>query len=138
VVWREADTPKGIGDMPHTWVGSDFVRSVLTMFAYERERDTTLVVAAGLPDAWVRDSAGIGVQGLRTYGGALSYTLRPSGKRIIAELSGPVDLSVWKIALASPLSRPLKAVKVDGKAVRVPASGEVQIRALPAKVELTY
>ena len=31
-------TPKFIGDMPHTWVASDFIRSVLDMFAYERDR----------------------------------------------------------------------------------------------------
>ena len=43
VVWRDPKTPKFIGDMPHTWVGSDFVRSVRAMFVYERERDTALV-----------------------------------------------------------------------------------------------
>ncbi len=138
VVWRNPDTPKSIGDMPHTWVGSDFIRSVLTMFAFERERDTALVLAAGIPDAWVRDSSGVGVQGLRTYGGELSYTIRPAGKRIVADLSGSVDLSVWKLILASPLGKPIRGVKVDGKTVRVPAEAEVRINHLPAKVELTY
>jgi hypothetical protein len=138
VVWRNPDTPKAIGDMPHTWVGSDFIRSVLTMFAYERERDTALVLAAGIPDSWVRDSAGVGVQGLRTYGGEISYSIRPAGKRIVAEISGSADLSVWKLVLASPLGRPLRGVKVDGKTVRVPAEAEVRINHLPAKVELTY
>ena len=138
VVWRNPDTPKAIGDMPHTWVGSDFIRSVLNMFAYERERDTALVVAAGIPDAWIRDSAGVGVQGLRTYGGELSFTIRPAGKRIIAELSGNIDVSRWKLLLASPLGRPLRGVKVDGKVIPVPGSAEVPITRLPAKVELTY
>ena len=32
------DAPQFLGDLPHTWVGSDFVRSVLDMLAYERER----------------------------------------------------------------------------------------------------
>ncbi len=29
VVWKDPRTPKFIGDMPHTWVGSDFLRSVV-------------------------------------------------------------------------------------------------------------
>jgi hypothetical protein len=27
VVWREPRAPRFIGDMPHTWIGSDFIRS---------------------------------------------------------------------------------------------------------------
>jgi hypothetical protein len=138
VVWRNPDTPKAIGDMPHTWVGSDFLRSVLDMFAYERERDSALVVAAGIPDAWIRDSAGVSVEGLRTCGGELSFRIHPAGKRIIAELSGNIDLSRWKLILASPLGKPLRGVRVDGKASRVPGSAGVRIMRLPAKIELTY
>jgi hypothetical protein len=138
VVWRNPDTPKAIGDMPHTWVGSDFVRSVLNMLAYERERDSAIVVAPGIPDAWVRDSAGVSIQGLRTYGGELSFRIHPAGKHIIADLSGNIDLSRWKLILASPLGKPLRGVTIDGKALRVPGSAEVQIKRLPAKVELTY
>ena len=44
-----ATTPRFIGDMPHTWVGSDFIRSVLDMLAYERGRDGALVLGAGVP-----------------------------------------------------------------------------------------
>lgn len=32
VIWRENRKPHFIGDLPHTWVGSDFVRSVLTLY----------------------------------------------------------------------------------------------------------
>src|SRR5438874_3103532 len=63
-----------IGDMPHTWVGTDFVRSVLDMLAYERERDTALVVAAGVPASWLADS-GVAVRGLHTRWGTLGYRL---------------------------------------------------------------
>ena len=48
VVWHDRDTPKFIGDMPHTWVGSDYIRSVLDMFAYDRASDSALVVGAGI------------------------------------------------------------------------------------------
>lgn len=32
VVWKEERAPRFIGDMPHTWVGSDFIRSVLDLY----------------------------------------------------------------------------------------------------------
>ena len=50
VVWRDPKTPKFIGDMPHTWVGSDYIQRFLDMLAYERESDSTLVIGAGVPE----------------------------------------------------------------------------------------
>src|SRR6185436_16886772 len=44
VSYRDRRSPRYLGDLPHTWVGSDFVRSVLDMLAYERGRDSALVV----------------------------------------------------------------------------------------------
>jgi len=81
VVWNGERRANFIGDMPHTWVGTDYVRSVLSMFAYERERDSSLVVAAGVPAEWAADS-GVVVRGLRTRWGPLGFTLQraPAGR----------------------------------------------------------
>src|SRR5207245_8821854 len=49
VVGSEARKPRFVGDMPHAWIASDFIRSALDLFAYERESDRTLVLAAGIP-----------------------------------------------------------------------------------------
>ena len=76
VVWREPETPRFIGDMPHTWVGSDFIRSVLDLFAYEHEADGSLVVAAGIPDRWLAGGDTLSVRGLRTWYGPLDVALR--------------------------------------------------------------
>jgi hypothetical protein len=76
VVWRDPETPRFIGDMPHTWVGSDFIRSVLDLFAYEREADSSLVVAAGIPDRWLEGGEAVSVRGLRTWYGPLDVTAR--------------------------------------------------------------
>ena len=46
VVWNEPRMPKFIGDMPHGWVGSDFLRSFLDLFAYEGAGGS-LVLGAG-------------------------------------------------------------------------------------------
>ncbi|HET9131247.1 MAG TPA: coagulation factor 5/8 type domain-containing protein, partial [Terriglobia bacterium] len=37
VVWHNPDEAKFIGDMPHSWVGSDFINAFRSMFAYERD-----------------------------------------------------------------------------------------------------
>ena len=74
VVGREPREPRFIGDMPHAWVASDFIRSALDLFAYERESDHALVLAAGIPADWL-DGDGIAVDGLRTTYGALGYRI---------------------------------------------------------------
>jgi hypothetical protein len=74
VVGREPNKPRFVGDMPHAWIASDFIRSALDLFAYERESDRSLVLAAGVPADWL-DGDGIAVQGLRTTYGPLSYRL---------------------------------------------------------------
>ena len=50
VVYREPRTAKFIGDLPHTWCGSDFLNSVRMMFLYERQADDALVLLAGIPE----------------------------------------------------------------------------------------
>ena len=74
VVAREPRKPFFLGDVPHAWVASDYVRSVLDMFAYERESDKALVIGAGIPDAWL-DGEGVSVVGLRTSYGLLDYSI---------------------------------------------------------------
>jgi hypothetical protein len=66
--------PRFIGDMPHGWVASDFIRSVLDMLAYERESDAALVLAAGVDPDWL-DGQGLTVRDLHTPWGPLGYRL---------------------------------------------------------------
>lgn len=78
VVWREPRTPKFIGDMPHTWVGSEFIHSMLDLLAYVREPDGALVLGAGLKPDWKE----VSVRGLRTEYGPLEYTVTPEGSGV--------------------------------------------------------
>jgi hypothetical protein len=79
VVWHDPTLARFIGDMPHTWVGSGYIRSIRSMFAYEREGDHALVLAAGLPGEWVTSAPGVAVKRLPTYYGILNYSLGPDG-----------------------------------------------------------
>ena len=79
---RELRKPRFVGDMPHGWVASDFMRAALDLFAYEREADRALVLAAGLPPQWL-EGEGVAVENLRTPYGRLSYAIQ---NHIIARL----------------------------------------------------
>ena len=79
VVGRDPRRSRFIGDMPHAWVASDFIRSTLDRFAYER--GDALVLAAGVPAQWL-DREGIAVEHLRTPHGELSYRLKHDAHRL--------------------------------------------------------
>jgi hypothetical protein len=138
VVWRDSSAPKYIGDMPHTWVGSDFIRSVRAMFAYERESDTALVVGAGIVESWLSDSAGVGVGNLPTTYGNLTFTIRKQGTQVVAVLSGDMNMPQGKIVLRSPLAAKLKSVLVDGRTTEAFTDREVRLPKLPARVAMAY
>jgi hypothetical protein len=76
VVGRDLREPRFIGDMPHAWISSDYIRSALDLFVYERDTDQALVLAAGLPMGWIDSATGVGVRDVRTPHGALTYGLR--------------------------------------------------------------
>src|SRR3546814_15239759 len=57
VVSRTPRKPFFVGDLPHAWVASDFVRAALDMFAYARDVDDSIVLAAGTPVEWFEGQA---------------------------------------------------------------------------------
>jgi hypothetical protein len=51
VVGRKPREIRFIGDMPHAWVASDFIRAALDLFAYQQ--DGAIVLGAGLDAGWL-------------------------------------------------------------------------------------
>ena len=135
VVDRDPRHARFIGDMPHTWVGSDFIRSFLDMLAYERDRDQTLVVAAGVPRAWIDDPEGIVLSGLRTRWGALSYRARTEDGVMLVDVAGGMVIPAGGVLLDLPLTRPPRRVTVDGHRIAAKL-GPIHIHSLPAHVEV--
>ncbi|MFO0857175.1 MAG: discoidin domain-containing protein [Phycisphaerales bacterium] len=90
VVWNDPKTPKFLGDMPHTWCGSDFLNSVLNMFAYTQETKdgTQLVCFAGIPKAWVDSGEAIELHGLRTQFGEISLRMKRDDNVVSAIIVG--------------------------------------------------
>ncbi|MHB0968758.1 MAG: galactose-binding domain-containing protein [Thermoanaerobaculia bacterium] len=88
VIFPNPKTPRFIGDMPHTWVGSDFIRSMIDMLVIDEgaldDGQGLLRIAPGLPAAWLRE--GVTVRNLQTPYGPLSYTVREDNGKIFASV----------------------------------------------------
>jgi len=87
VISRLKREPHFIGDLPHTWVGSDFIRAVLDLFVYADRETGSLVIGAGLPRSWLQGE-GIRVHGLRTPYGKVSYTAHDGSGQVRVDLKG--------------------------------------------------
>jgi hypothetical protein len=87
VISRLKREPHFIGDLPHTWVGSDFIRAVLDLFVYADWETGALVIGAGLPRSWLQGE-GIKVQGLKSPYGEVSYTAREESGQVRVDLEG--------------------------------------------------
>ncbi|WP_347304547.1 discoidin domain-containing protein (plasmid) [Croceibacterium sp. TMG7-5b_MA50] len=75
VVGRDPREIRFIGDMPHAWVASDFIRAALDLFAYEDIGADRLVLAAGLTPTWLAGD-GVRISGLRTRWGTINFAGR--------------------------------------------------------------
>jgi hypothetical protein len=132
VVGRDTRRPRFVGDMPHAWVASDYASAVLDLFAYERDLDSALVLAAGVPAGWLHGT-GIEVKGLRTQYGALSYSIQQEGTRVIARIDEGLRLPPGGIILVWPGSEAPGSATVNDKPA--PWDGnELRIRELPASI----
>lgn len=116
--WGEVVTPTPrkpffLGDLPHAWVGSDFVRSALDMFAYVREVDGSLVLAAGVPAAWLDE--GVALRGMRTPQGTVGYSLRRDGDALLLNVAAGSGLPEGGLVLQWPYSSVPGATTIDGQ-----------------------
>ncbi len=132
VVGRDARQARFVGDMPHAWVASDFIRSTLDLFAYERDGDRALVLAAGIPARWLQ-GRGIAVESLRTPYGQLSYSLRQQGSRTLLHLASGARIPPGGFVFIWPEAQPPRSTRVNGRLARW-QNGELVIRELPAEV----
>ena len=136
VVSFERRQPRYLGDMPHGWVGSDYMRSVLDMLEHFRARDQAIVLAAGVQAAWL-EGPGVVVKNLTVSAGSLDYRLRRRNGRIEAEIHGQLELPSGGIVLCAPGLSAQSTAKLNGKTVALEPGGELRLHRLPARIVLT-
>jgi hypothetical protein len=130
ISWRDQKAPAHLGDLPHTWIAAEYVLAVRSLFAYERESDGSLIIAAGLAPEWL-EGAGVRVNGMPTLYGPLSYSLqRLDSATVRCEISAAVNA---KVILRPPLTAPLRSAMVDGSACMTEGDSVTVLRT-PAEV----
>jgi len=136
IVWRDEMNPKFIGDMPHTWIASDYINAVRSMFVYERESDSALVIGAGILEEWLDYEDGVMIKGFPTYYGNLDYTMKKRGADVVLRLAG--NIKYGRIVIKSPRSKPVKGVSVDGRNISTFNEKEALVGKFPGEVILHY
>jgi hypothetical protein len=139
VVWKEYRHPGYIGDMPHTWVGSDFINAIRSMFVYENESDQSLVLASALYQDWIDAPEGMSVLNLPTYYGEISYSIKKESDKYTFSIFGDVKLPAngIKIKNFNRLKLPEK-VTVNGNVIKDFSEKEISVKEFPAEVVIYY
>lgn len=139
VVWRDYNLPRFIGDMPHTWVGSDFLTVARSIFVYENETNKSLVVGAGLREGWLESPNGISINNLITYYGKFSYAAHKQKSSYYYNLQGDLKIPDGGLVIKNiRRDKKPKSVIVNGKKISTFNKDEVIIKTLPANVIINY
>lgn len=137
IVWRDAAAPRFIGDMPHTWIGAIFLRTLRSLFAWEDEENDALVLGAGLAPEWI--DAGVAVARLPTHHGTLGLDVRRlAPTRVAVRIDGDVQPPAGGLLLRLPIAAPLRRVTVDGRDIAPPDTATARIEHVPSTVLLDY
>lgn len=141
ITWKDPRSPGHLGDVPHTWIAAEYLLAVASMVASEREATASLVLASGMPWAWISSDDGFAVKHLPTRFGSLDFKIRASGEEIIhVEIGGSISLPAGGLAIAPPLPEGRRIVSMtgpDGIRSRLDATGEsVAVTCLPFSAEL--
>lgn len=138
VVWKNINDPKFIGDMPHTWVGSDYINSVRLMFIYENDLDTSLILGAGLKSDWINSNEGVSISNLPTYYGDVSYSIKKVGNQYKLDIGGSLNIPNNKIIFKNfRETRPIK-VLIDGISSYNYDANDIIITKSPTSILIEY
>jgi hypothetical protein len=139
VVWKDDTYPGYIGDMPHTWVGSDFLNAIRSMFVYENEWDKSLVLGAALYQDWIDAPQGMSVENLPTYFGEISYAIQKDQNKYVFKIWGDVKLPENGIKIQNfNASKMPSKVLLNGESISTFSENVIQIQKFPAQVEIFY
>ena len=139
VVWKDKRIPRFIGDMPHTWVGSDFINAIRSMFVYENEADESLVLASALYQDWIDSPNGMSIENLPTYYGELSYSIKKNENRYNIKIFGNITLPPGGIVLKNfPGDKKPVSITVNGNSIKDFDKNNIRVHQFPVTIEMAY
>jgi hypothetical protein len=138
VVWRNRQTPRFIGDMPHTWVGSDYINSIRSFFVYENEMTQSLVIAGGFYEDWIDFEEEMTINNLPTLYGQLNYSVKKITNGYAINLAGNVKIPKGEIIIRNLENEIPKSVIVNGKQSQNFDINKIIVTEFPARLEVKY
>jgi hypothetical protein len=122
ITWRDPRAPGHLGDVPHTWIAAEYLLALASMVASEREATASLVLAAGMPWAWISKEDGFAVRGLPTRFGELALCMvAHRDVTIYVEIRGAIVLPPGGLFISPPLppgKQIMAALKANGETQR--------------------
>jgi hypothetical protein len=104
ITWKDPRAPGHLGDVPHTWIAAEYLLALTSMVAAEREATDSLVLASGMPWAWISQDNGFSVGNLPTRYGALDFSIIAHGNDSIhVAVGGSLGLPPGGLTIAPPL-----------------------------------
>ena len=114
ITWRDPRSPGHLGDVPHTWIAAEYMLAVASMVAAEREATDSMVLASGMPWAWISAAGGFAVRNLPTRYGQLDFRIRAVRKDSIhIEIGSSITLPPGGLNLIPPLPDGKRVTNVD-------------------------
>ena len=111
VVHSRLRHPGYLGDMPHTWIGAEYARTIFGMLMHEGDQRLSLL--PGAPPSWVAGE-GLSVSKLPTAYGALTMAARQNGKQLRVTLGSGLAKDTALQVYWPNREKPAR-VTVDGK-----------------------
>ena len=139
ISWKNPRSPGHLGDVPHTWIASEYMLAFASLFAYERLTDDALIIGAGLDENWIAASGGVSARGLPTWHGALDLAMkREANGSLLVELGGNLRLPRGGFVIRPPGNDGIRAMTTNGQAASTFNEREAVIHELPAQVILSF
>jgi hypothetical protein len=139
ISWKDPRTPGHLGDVPHTWIASEYMLVFISLFAFECESDDTIVIGAGIDQAWLKSKRGIAIQGLPTTYGTLDLKMnREANGSLRVEIGGQLKPPSGGFVIRPPGNGQIKALEVNGKSVSTFHDFDALIHEFPACAVVTF
>jgi hypothetical protein len=123
VVHSRLRFPRYLGDMPHTWIGAEYARTIFGMLM--REDDETLQLLPGAPPSWVA-GPGLHVDRLPTAYGPLTLSARRRDDTLDVSLGSGLRAGSAVRVWWPSRTRPSRVI-VDGVAVDAYDAGGIDL-----------
>ena len=129
--------PDYFGDMPHTWVGAEYINAVRCLFVYEQ--DDKLILGHGIDEQWLSREEGMSVSNMPTYYGDINYSVKKEGDALRIKVWGekvttPPNGFVFKL----PLAEEIREITLNGEKLEPVSDKELTFFKLPLEAVVYY